>query len=39
MHLLDTITISLAVLMLGNESAVTAFFNPAVWQLESTPQA
>ena len=39
MHLLDTITITLAGLMLGSELAVTAFFNPAVWQLESTPQA
>src|SRR3954451_13079437 len=39
MHLLDTITIALAGLMVGNELAVSAFFNPAVWQLESTPQA
>lgn len=39
MHLLDTITISFAGLMVGNELAVSAFFNPAVWQLESTPQA
>jgi Domain of unknown function (DUF1772) len=39
MHVLDTITIALAGLMAGNELAVTAFFNPAVWQLESTPQA
>jgi uncharacterized membrane protein len=39
MHFLDTITIALAGLMVGNELAVAAFFNPAVWQLESTPQA
>jgi uncharacterized membrane protein len=39
MHFLDTITITIAGLMVGNELAVTVFFNPAVWQLESTPQA
>jgi hypothetical protein len=39
MHLLDTITITLAGLMVGNELAVAAFFNPAAWRLESTPQA
>ncbi len=39
MHLLDTITITCAGLMVGNELAVSAFFNPAVWQLESGPQA
>jgi len=39
MHLLDTITITLASLMVGNEFAVSAFVNPAVWQLESGPQA
>lgn len=39
MHLLDTITITFTGLMVGNELAVSAFFNPAVWQLESTPQA
>lgn len=39
MHLLDTITITFAGLMVGNELAVAAFFNPAAWQLESTPQA
>lgn len=39
MHVLDTITITLAGLMVGNELAVSAFFNPAVWKLESTPQA
>jgi len=39
MHLLDTIAITLAGLMMGNELAVTAFFNPAVSQLESIPQA
>jgi uncharacterized membrane protein len=39
MHILDTITITLAGLMVGNELAVSAFFNPAVWRLESGPQA
>jgi hypothetical protein len=39
MRLLDTITITLAGLMVGNELAVSAFFNPAVWKLASTPQA
>lgn len=39
MHLLDTITIVLAGLMVGNELAVSAFFNPAAWRLESTAQA
>jgi len=39
MHLLDTITVILAGSMVGNELAVTAFFNPAAWRLESTPQA
>lgn len=39
MHLLDTVTITLAGLMVGNELAVSAFFNPAVWKLASTPQA
>jgi anthrone oxygenase-like protein len=39
MHFLDTITITFTGLMVGNELAVSAFFNPAIWQLESTPQA
>jgi uncharacterized membrane protein len=39
MHFLDTITITFAGLMVGNELAVSAFFNPAVWQLEAGPQA
>jgi len=39
MHVLDTITITFAGLMVGNELAVSAFFNPAIWQLECTPQA
>jgi hypothetical protein len=39
MHFLDTITIAFAGLMVGNELAVSAFVNPAVWQLESAPQA
>lgn len=39
MRFLDTLTITLAGLMVGNEPAVSAFFNPAVWQLEDLPQA
>jgi hypothetical protein len=39
MHLLDTITITFAGLMVGNELAISAFVNPAVWRLESSPQA
>ena len=39
MHLLDTITIVCAGLMVGNELAISAFVNPAIWQLESGPQA
>jgi len=39
MHLLDTITVILAGSMVGNELAVTAFFNPAAWRLESKLQA
>jgi uncharacterized membrane protein len=39
MHILDTITITFAGLMVGNELAVSAFVNPAVWRLESGPQA
>ena len=39
MHLLDTITIAFAGFMVGNELAVSAFVNPAVWQLENAPQA
>src|SRR5580700_1079661 len=39
MHILDTITITFAGLMVGNELALSAFVNPAVWQLESGPQA
>jgi uncharacterized membrane protein len=39
MHLLNTITIALAGLMVGNELAVSVFVNPAAWQLESGPQA
>ena len=39
MHFLDTITITIAGLMVGNELAVSAFVNPAVWQLEAGPQA
>ncbi len=39
MHLLDTMTITFTGLMVGNELAVSAFVNPAMWQLESGPQA
>ena len=39
MHFLDTITIIIAGLMVGTELAVSAFVNPAVWQLEAGPQA
>ena len=39
MHILDTMTITLAGLMAGNELALSAFVNPAVWQLDSGPQA
>jgi uncharacterized membrane protein len=39
MHFLDTITITFAGLMVGNELALSAFVNPAIWQLESGPQA
>lgn len=38
MHLLDTMTIAFAGLMVGNELAVSGFVNPAVRQLESGPQ-
>src|ERR1700724_171340 len=39
MHFFDTITITCAGLMVGNELALSAFVNPAVWHLESGPQA
>ena len=39
MHFLDTITITLAGLMVGNELAVSAFVNPALWKLDTGPQA
>jgi uncharacterized membrane protein len=39
MHVLDTVTIISVGLMVGNELAISAFVNPAVWQLESGPQA
>jgi uncharacterized membrane protein len=39
MHFLDTITIVFMGLMVGNELALSVFVNPAVWQLESGPQA
>lgn len=39
MHLLNTITIALAGLMVGNELAISAFVNPAARQLEAGPRA
>jgi uncharacterized membrane protein len=39
MHFLDIITITSAGLMAGNELAISAFVNPAVWRLESSPRA
>lgn len=39
MYFLDIITITSAGLMVGVELAVSAFVNPAVWRLESGPQA
>ena len=39
MHLLDSISIIVLGLLVGNELAVSAFVNPAVWQLPSSPQA
>lgn len=39
MHFLDMITITSAGLMVGVELAVSAFVNPAIWRLESGPQA
>jgi uncharacterized membrane protein len=39
MHVLDTITIAFATLMVGNEVALSAFANPAIWQLENGSQA
>jgi len=37
--IIDAYTIVFAGLMVGNELAVSAFVNPAVWRLESGPQA
>jgi uncharacterized membrane protein len=39
MHFLDAVTITFVGLMAGNELAVSAFVNPALWRLESGPQA
>lgn len=39
MHTLNTIAITLAALMGGNELAVSAFVNAAIWRLSSGPQA
>jgi uncharacterized membrane protein len=39
MHVLDMFTIVCVGLMVGNELAISAFVNPAVWQLENSPQA
>ena len=39
MHVLDTIAIVSIGLLVGNELAISAFVNPAIWQLENGPQA
>lgn len=39
MHLLDAATVTLAGLMVGNELAVSAFVNPAMWRLKGGAQA
>jgi uncharacterized membrane protein len=39
MHLLNAITIGIVGLLVGNEFAVSAFVNPALWRLEDSPQA
>jgi uncharacterized membrane protein len=39
MQLLDTITIICSGLLVGNELSVSAFVNPAVWQLDDRAQA
>lgn len=37
-HLLNMATVSLVVTLLGVEFSISAFVNPAAWQLESEPQ-
>ncbi len=39
MRFLDTITITVVGAMVGNEVAVSAFINPALWRLENSSQA
>lgn len=39
MHLLDTLTILCAGLMIGAELAVSLFINPVIWQLDDHAQA
>jgi hypothetical protein len=39
MRVLDLITILLCSMLAGNELAVSWFFNPAIWQLDNSPQA
>ena len=39
MGVLDLITILLCSMLTGNELAVSWFFNPAIWQLDNSPQA
>ena len=39
MHILDLFTILCLALMTGNELAVSCFVNPAIWQLDESPQA
>jgi uncharacterized membrane protein len=39
MHVLNIITITSAGLMIGNELAISALVNPAVWRLERGPHA
>lgn len=39
MHLLNATTILIAGLMVGNEFAMSTFVNPALWRLDSGPQA
>ena len=39
MHFFNTTVIFFVGLMVGNELAISAFVNPALWQLENIPQA
>ncbi len=38
MHWIDVVTLLVALTLVGVEFSVSAFVNPAVWQLESAPQ-